>query len=73
MRWNEGPPPHFHAWYGEHRAVIDIQSGAITSGSLPMTARRLVLEWTEIHRDALLEDWKLCEIKQEPSKIPPLS
>ena len=32
----------------------------------------LVLEWAAMHRNELAEDWKLCEIRQSPHKIPPL-
>lgn len=72
MHWNDHAPPHFHAWYGEHLAAVDIESGAILHGSLPATARRLVVEWAAMHRTALLEDWTLCMTQQQPKKIPPL-
>jgi len=73
MRWGDHLPPHFHVWYGEHRATVGIESGAILQGSLPTTATRLVSEWAAINRDALLEDWMLCSTNQEPKRIPPLS
>jgi hypothetical protein len=31
-----------------------------------------VLEWAAQHRDELMEDWRLCETKQQPKKIAPL-
>jgi len=73
MYWREHEPPHFHAWYAEHRAVVAIESGVIIHGSLPATARRLVLEWAAVNRDALLEDWMLCLTDQQPKRIPPLT
>ena len=31
-----------------------------------------VLEWAFQHRDDLVKNWKLCEIRKTPQKIPPL-
>jgi len=39
---------------------------------LPRRALVLVLEWAALHRDELMEDWNLCEAKQQPKKISPL-
>jgi hypothetical protein len=38
----EHPPPHFHAYYGEHKGVVDIQTAEVTDGDLPLKQRRLV-------------------------------
>lgn len=73
MYWQEHGPPHFHALYAEHEAVIDIRTLAVTRGSLPRRAMSLVLEWADGHRDELMEDWELCEARQVPKKIPPLT
>jgi hypothetical protein len=32
----------------------------------------MVLEWASLHRDELLEDWKLAVEKKEIKKIEPL-
>ena len=32
----------------------------------------LVLEWAQLHRAELLEDWELCVTNQTPIKIRPL-
>lgn len=40
MFWADHPPPHFHAIYGEHEALIEIQSSEIIEGSLPLGARK---------------------------------
>ena len=37
----EHNPPHFHAYYGEHTAVIDINTCELKEGSLP---RKQLLE-----------------------------
>jgi len=35
MFYADRSPPHSHARYGEHRAIIEIESSALLSGSLP--------------------------------------
>ena len=72
MFWNEHPPPHFHAIYGEHDAQILIATGEIMEGSLPRRALRLVREWTELHRDELMENWNKARNDQLPDTIDPL-
>jgi hypothetical protein len=32
----------------------------------------LVREWAMIHREELLEDWRLCRENSRPAKIDPL-
>ncbi|MGB7992019.1 MAG: DUF4160 domain-containing protein [Candidatus Methylophosphatis roskildensis] len=72
MFWREHAPPHFHALYGDFEALIDIRTLAVIRGSLPRRALALVLEWAALNRNALTEDWELCQQKQSPKKIPPL-
>src|SRR5688500_16897313 len=44
---------------GNHRghSIFDVQTARVIEGDLPPVATRLVIEWIEIHRDALLENW----------------
>lgn len=72
MFWDDHAPPHFHALYAEHEALIDIQSLEVMAGTLPNRALRLVREWAEEHREQLLEDWDLCVHMQRPKPIEPL-
>ena len=72
MFWNDHAPPHFHALYAEHEALINIKTLEIIEGNLPRRALSLVLEWAQEHRKELLEDWELCERNQSPKKIHPL-
>lgn len=44
MFWNEHAPPHFHALYGEHEALIDLRDLSVMRGSLPRRAMTLVIE-----------------------------
>ena len=72
MFYNEHAPPHFHAVYGEFEATIDIASLEVIEGQLPRRAFHLVREWAMIHREELLEDWRLCRSNAPPAKIDPL-
>jgi hypothetical protein len=72
MYWQDHPPPHFHALYAEHEAIIDIHTLDVITGSLPRRALALVLEWAQEHRQELMEDWDLCAQMQSPKKIDPL-
>ena len=38
MFWREHGPPHFHALYAEHEAVIDLRDFRVIRGSLPRRA-----------------------------------
>lgn len=73
MYAREHGPPHFHALYAEHEALIDARDLRVLRGSLPRRAMALVLEWAADHRDELLEDWTLCSQLQPPKPIAPLS
>lgn len=72
MFFNEHSPPHFHAHYGEFKAVIDIQTLGLSEGKLPRRALELVLDWAELHREELMENWELCRKHLEPHNVEPL-
>jgi hypothetical protein len=73
MYWNDHAPPHFHVRYSGFKATVGIQSLTVLTGSVPRTAERLVLEWATEHQTELMENWRLCEIKAQPSQIAPLA
>ncbi len=68
----EHNPPHFHAYYNEFKASVDIRTGDVIEGSLPPRQRKLVQAWTELHQDELMADWNLVMNGDEPFKIQPL-
>ena len=72
MFWQEHAPPHFHALYAEFEALIDIRTLEVIRDSFPRRALSLVMEWAAQHRNELMDDWRLCETRQSPYKIPPL-
>ena len=72
MFYDEHNPPHFHAQYGEHKAVIRINNFALVEGYLPPKALGLVNEWATIHKNDLIENWELARNDQQLKKIAPL-
>jgi len=69
---NEHPPAHFHVYYAEHKATVDIRTCEILQGDLPKKQSKLVLAWAELHQDELIADWDLVMNSEEPFKIQPL-
>ena len=65
-------PPHFHAYYSESEAIIEITSGKILAGSLPARAKKLVDEWRKIHKEELLKCWTQAQNLKTLKKIKPL-
>jgi hypothetical protein len=72
MFYDDHAPPHFHARYGDHEALIRISPVGMLKGDLPPRALGLVLEWASIHQDKLMQDWTLASEKKQLKKIPPL-
>lgn len=68
----EHPPPHFHIYYNEYRASVDIRTCEIMEGKLPGRQIKLALAWAELHQEELMADWKLVMNGEEPFKIQPL-
>ena len=71
MFYRDHSPPHFHAIYGEYDITVEIESGII-NGRFPKRALKLVFEWLELHKDELLENWRLAEEKRPLNNIQPL-
>jgi len=71
MYWDDHSPPHFHAKYGEYEITVTILTGVV-EGAFPRRALRHVLEWYELHRDELMDDWELCRRSEMPKPIEPL-
>jgi len=71
MNWRDHNPPHIHACYGEHEALVSL-NGKVLSGSLPKRALSLVFEWLAIHREELLVNWELAQQRKSVKAIEPL-
>lgn len=72
MYFFDHQPPHFHARYAEHDAVIAIGDGSVIAGSLPTTALRLVRAWAVLRREELESDWARVVEGELPDPIDPL-
>lgn len=72
MFFGDHPPPHFHAEYGEYKAVIDIHTLVNIGGYLPPRVLGMVIEWASLHREELLDLWKRAANRQPLYKLPPL-
>jgi hypothetical protein len=71
MNFNEHNPPHFHARYSDFEITVEINSG-IVEGKFPKRALNIVLEWYELHKEELMDDWNLLQSTGEFKKIQPL-
>jgi hypothetical protein len=72
MYFYDHEPPHFHAQYAEHHAVIAIGGGEVLVGGLPTRALKLVTEWADLHRGELEADWARAKGGGTPEPIDPL-
>lgn len=72
MNWREHQPPHFHAKYGSDEVAISISDIEVLEGSLPNKQLKMLLGWTALHQEELLENWQLAEQKQDLFPIEPL-
>lgn len=71
MFYSEHGVAHFHAVYGRHEISVEM-SGGIVHGEFPPRALRHVLEWADLHRQELLENWELARQGQPLNRIAPL-
>lgn len=65
-------PPHFHAEYAEHEALISIRDRRVMKGSLPPRQSRLVQEWAALREAELMLAWAQASQDAAPSRIEPL-
>ncbi|MGB9593230.1 MAG: DUF4160 domain-containing protein [Anaerolineae bacterium] len=72
MYFDDHLPPHFHAEYGEYKAVVDILTLVAFGGYLPPRALGMVIEWASEHREELLVLWERACNGQPLYKLPPL-
>ena len=66
-------PPHFHAVYAGEQAEIDIRTGEVHSGILPVRVLRLVREWALLYREQLLGNWEKARAGKPLNPLPPLT
>ena len=62
----EHQPPHFHAVYGEHNGLFNIETLEMFEGDLPDRAERLVREWALKYQNELRNIWTTQEFTELP-------
>ena len=72
MYYDDHPPPHFHAIYGQYEIQVSIGPIVILNGQLPRRAISMVIEWAAIHQQELMDNWKRLEVNQTMVRIEPL-
>ncbi|NQT11200.1 MAG: DUF4160 domain-containing protein [Planctomycetes bacterium] len=72
MYFDDHNPPHFHAIYNDTEAEVGFNPIALLRGKLPRRALGMVMEWTAVHQQELLDNWELLRSDQTPRKIDPL-
>ncbi len=51
-------PPHLHAKFAEHEAMISIVTGDVLEGSFPRAKLRAVQEWLAARREQVAYVWR---------------
>ena len=69
--YKDHTPAHFHAQYGEFNITVELETGTV-NGHFPRRALDAVLDWYHIHKEELLEDWRLALERKPLKKIEPL-
>jgi len=72
MYHRDHQPSHFHVYYQGNDAKIDIENLEVIAGYLPRRALGLVLEWAELHRRELRDNWALAQQHKPLNNITPL-
>lgn len=72
MFYKDHTPPHFHAVYAEHEAIIGIDPIRVLEGHLPRRVLSLVLEWAAMYQPELRHNWELTRERKPLQRIPPL-
>ena len=72
MYFGDHAPPHFHAFYEDEEALIDIAKLSLICGHLQPRALGMVIEWASLHQKELMKFWGKAAKNQPLAKIEPL-
>ena len=72
MYYDDHNPPHFHAFYGEHEAKVEIDTGEIMEGKLPRRGTRLVREWSLERKPDPMTNWQRARFGKQLERLPGL-
>ena len=73
LYFDDHNPPHIHINYNEDEALVSINDCLVLRGELPPRVLGLVMEWTQLHRSELLENWNMIQDSGKYFKIKPLT
>ena len=73
LYFDDHNPPHIHISYNEDEALVSINDSLVLRGELPPRVLGLVMEWTQLHRSELLENWNMIQDSGKYFKIEPLT
>lgn len=71
MRYNDHPPPHFHAWFAGQEVTVEIETGRV-HGIMSRSALQMIWAWLDLHRSELLANWDLARRQEYLARIEPL-
>ena len=72
MYFDDHNPPHFHVRYNDDRAIISISELRLLEEHLPARILGLVIEWAELHKEKLMQNWDMVKTTGKFFKIDPL-
>lgn len=72
MYYDDHMPPHFHAEYNGEEVLVDIIHSRVIQGHFPSKQLKLILAWTVIHQDELMQNWELAKEHEPLNRISPL-
>ena len=72
MYYDEHNPPHFHAIYNGLEGSFSINPLKYSKGELPSRIVGLVIEWADMHKEELLDNWNILKETGKCKKIKPL-
>lgn len=71
MYYRGHEPAHFHAGYSEYGSTVSIED-RVVSGHFPRRALRHVLDWYELHKSELEDNWQRARRREPLVPIDPL-
>jgi hypothetical protein len=71
MNYSDHDPAHFHARHQGGEVLIELRSRQIV-GHFPPRALRLLMEWTDLHREELDVNWERARQHKHLLPVEPL-
>ncbi len=69
---DEHNPPHFHAYYQNTKATVNINTCEIIHSNMKSKHNKLIAAWAELRQEELLANWELVMNGENPYNIEPL-